>query len=103
MEISSREWVLTLLMIQRLEQKCNALNEMLGQLSLTLRKAGVSDDLLRALNESWDSRWEANVEELGGTRITDTGVFKGMDIDSAFEDVLYEALQRAQSDREQSQ
>lgn len=95
MEISSREWVVTLLMIQRLQQTCNAFNEMFVQLIATLGKAGVNEDLLQALSESWNNRWKANVEEIGDTHITDTGVFKGRDIDN----VLYEAFQQAKSDR----
>ena len=81
MELSSRDWALTLLMIQRLQQTCKAFEQMFGSLCLSLQEAGLSGEQIRRLNEEWDRALQNHIEDFSAkedvTQITSSGVFKG--------------------------
>lgn len=106
MEISTRDWVVALMMIQRLQQTCMAFEEMFGKLTVYLKQAGLSAKQIRALNEEWDRSCRNNIEELSAQegfvhRITGTGVDKRKKIktlEDVFDDVRSEALERFESE-----
>ena len=106
MEISTKDWVVALLMIQRLQQTCSAFEEMFGKLCLSLNQAGLSAEQIQALNKEWDISWKTHVEEISDQEdflhITETGVLKGKKtrtLEDTFDDVRSEALERFKSER----
>lgn len=108
MEISSREWAVALLMIRLLQQKCDVLNGMFGDLTVRLSQSGVGMDSMRSLEEDWKKRWKTKVEEIivqkeSVEHISDTGVFQGersVTIEDVFDHMLSEAVEQLKSDRE---
>jgi hypothetical protein len=102
MEISARDWALALTMIEKLRQRCDAHNEMLGKLLVHLVNAGaLTNTQGNALNAEWNQSEAQHIEEITASgvieRVTDTGASKDetrKSLEDAFADLHAEALDR---------
>lgn len=97
-----------MLMIQRLQQTCNAFEEMFGKLCVSLNQAGLSAEQIQALNEEWDRSMKVHIEEMSAheevLHITDRGVFKGKktrSLEDTFDEVRSEAVERFRSEMDE--
>ena len=105
MEITARDWALTVSMIEKLRQRCHAYDEMFGALLYHLVKAGILTQTQGdALNAEWDQSCET-LEEFNASseieRISETGVSKSqesMTLDRAFAALHADALDHFLSD-----
>jgi len=111
MEVSERDWALAMCMIDRLRKICDAHNEMFGKLTIHLREAEVlNDEQAMALERDFERSYaEVDHEERATsvneviTQLTRTGAFQGMmrrTIETAFDQMMEEALERFQSGQE---
>lgn len=101
MEVSTRDWLVAMLMIQRLNQTCNAFEEMFGKLCVSLSQAGLGAEQIQKLNDEWDRSMKTHVEEISNQEafqyLTENGVGKEMTtrtLEDVFDAVRSQAEQR---------